>query len=258
MDEPQLEVEKVEGSTEKPGLDEVMESAFTDNVDEKPMEVDENTLNEKASTSADGAATVSVDEIISEDALSKSAGEDADDILDDSPTNIDPEESLGQVSLDKHNEHDETANTETDQLDFTERSVNFSQLNVEHEDDSNDAFNALKKSETDALQTPKEELDEVKELDGDSKDSKEVEKQDQDSEVAMDRDVDIEPMEINQPEGESNENADDTSTHAEKEVEESHAATNTADLDDDFDGENDAALSEPTADLEDLPEVPDG
>lgn len=261
MDEPQLEVENVESSTEK-GLDEVLESAFTESV-EKPMEVEDNTLNEEASTSAEVAATASAAETISEEILEKDAGEDAAATEDEAPAvDIDPDESLGPASFEKQTELDETANTEADQLDFTERSVNFSQLNVEHEDDSNDAFNALKKSETDALQTPKEESEEAKELDGDSKDSKDAEKQDQDSEfTAMDTDENVEPMDTNQPEGESNENADDPSGAGDKEIEESNVATSTADLDegnDNSDGENDAALSEPNLDTEDVPDAPEG
>lgn len=264
MDEPQLttEVENVEVGPEKPDLDEVLESAFTENDSEKPMDVDSNTLIEEASTSADIETPETVaDSNISEETAEKDVEEKAAVVVDASPANDNnPDESLDQVNFDKGGELDETGATETDQLDFTERSVNFSQLNVEHEDDdSNDAFNALKKSETDALQTPKEETEEVKDVDGDSKDSRDGEKQNQESEVTeVDPDVVVEPMDISQPEVESNVIVDDTIAPAEKEIEESHVATSTVDLDDDLDGDNEAALSEPAADTEDLPEVPDG
>lgn len=265
MDEPQLtnEVEAVEVCAEKPDLDEVLESAFIENDSEKPMDVDGNV---EASTSADiGTSETTVDNNISEDTSEKDAGEEAATVVD-APPAIDnnPEESLDHVSFDRGSELDETAPTETDQLDFTERSVNFSQLNVEHEDDSNDAFNALKKSETDALQTPKEETEEVKDVDGDSKESKDGDKPTQDSEITeVDQDATVEPMDTSELEVESNEIPDESTEHekkdekeAEKEIEESHVATDTCDLDDDLEG--DVALSEPTAENEDSSEVLDG
>lgn len=42
---------------------------------------------------------------------------------------------------------------DTSSASFTETSINISQINVTQNDDSNDAFNALKETETDALNT---------------------------------------------------------------------------------------------------------
>lgn len=167
MDEPQLtnEPENIDVNTEKSDLNEVLDSAFEANEAEKPMEVDDVNPIDEPGTSAESdiqeptIEDVKIPESIA-DPIDQEAGEDVSlpEVTEDLPN-----ETVEQVIFEKASEIDETIASEADQLDFTERSVNFSQLNVEHNDDSNDAFNALKESETDALQTPKEEVDEPKE-----------------------------------------------------------------------------------------------
>ncbi|CRK99062.1 CLUMA_CG011981, isoform B [Clunio marinus] len=68
------------------------------------------------------------------------------------------EQSMEQVMFEKTGPSLNETENENKSLDFdNETSINISQLVVDRQDDSNDAFNALKESETDALQTPKEE-----------------------------------------------------------------------------------------------------
>lgn len=52
---------------------------------------------------------------------------------------------------------DKTNASLDESLHFTEKSINFSQINADENDDSNDAFNALKETEVDVFST-KEEL----------------------------------------------------------------------------------------------------
>jgi hypothetical protein len=172
MDEPQVtsQVDETDGSAEKSDFNEVLTSAFGEEV-EKPMEVDSTTSGEEPSTSADAVVT----ELTPEDTdafavpdpvdTEQDAGQSQDVSM--SGTDTEANDTVEQVIFDKtESELDETAQSavEGDTLDFTEASINISQLNVEHNsDDSNDAFNALKESETDALETPKEEIEDPKE-----------------------------------------------------------------------------------------------
>lgn len=165
MDEPQLTSEIVEGDVVEEKND-LLEAAFEGGDSEKPMEVDNNPLDDEPSTSVSVAPPAEPEEIAepAEDRLveppQEDAGpEDAGPEVDVSMTEDQPNESVEQVIFDKPAELDETAQSEVDILDFTERSINYSQLDTAHDDDSNDAFNALKESETDALQEPKDELE---------------------------------------------------------------------------------------------------
>lgn len=180
MDEPQItdQVDNTDAISEKNDLNEVLDSAFTSDELEKPMDVDEVVLSDEPSTSAEvtlpvdvGAVEEPSTEPVEEDAgqPSEPAEEEADQSLDVSISDIpdkEPDQSVEQVIFDNTSgELDETAQSglASDALEFTEHSINISQLDVEHHDDSNDAFNALKESETDALQEPKEETSEPKE-----------------------------------------------------------------------------------------------
>lgn len=191
MDEPQItdQVDNTDAISEKNDLNEVLDSEFTSDELEKPMDVDEVGLSDEPSTSAEVALPVDVvaveepssdpveedagqpSESAEEDAgqPSEPAEEDAGQSQDVSMSDIpdkEPDQTVEQVIFDNPSgELDETAQSglASDALDFTEHSINISQLDVEHHDDSNDAFNALKESETDALQEPKEETSEPKE-----------------------------------------------------------------------------------------------
>lgn len=166
MDEPQItdQVDSTDAVAEKSDLSEVLESAFAGDESEKPMEVDEVGKSDEPGTSAEPALIEDVETI--EDTASEPVEEDAGQSQDVSMAEKEPDQSVEQVMFDNpSSDLDETAQSTiaNDTLDFTEQSINISQLNVEHHDDSNDAFNALKESETDALQEPKEETSEPKE-----------------------------------------------------------------------------------------------
>lgn len=166
MDEPQItdQVESTDAIAEKSDLSEVLDSAFAGDESEKPMEVDEVGKSDEPGTSAEAALTEDVETI--EEPASEPVEEDAGQSQDVSMADKEPDQSVEQVMFDNpSSDLDETAQSTiaNDTLDFTEQSINISQLNVEHHDDSNDAFNALKESETDALQEPKEETSEPKE-----------------------------------------------------------------------------------------------
>lgn len=175
MDEPQLTspVDDSEASVDKTNLDEVLDSPFAADEIEKAVSGEEATVESEPGTSADAlmseeaSEAVNVLEAPSAEPAIENAGQEPDlstsDIVDDHHN-----QSVEEVIFQKPNsELDDSAtpDAEQDNLDFTENSINISQLNVEHvdDDDSNDAFNALKNSEIDALQTPKEELEESKE-----------------------------------------------------------------------------------------------
>lgn len=98
------------------------------------------------------------------------------------------------VSLMDQDDVDTTAATEFDKtnasldesssLNFTEKSINFSQINADENDDSNDAFNALKETEVDVFST-KEEL--VEKTSAEEEQSEKDESVVQESEGAQDQ-----------------------------------------------------------------------
>lgn len=173
MDEPTLtsQVDEADASVEKSDLNEVLDSTIGESETEKPMEVDE----VEPSTSAEPEVTVDAVESVEEPVeatpeVEKDDTGKTDVSISEVASDEIQNETVEQINLDKAESPsdetlNETAQSETvDTLDFTEKSINISQLNVEHhDDDSNDAFNALKESEVDALQEPKEELEEPKE-----------------------------------------------------------------------------------------------
>lgn len=171
MDEPQLDTQtdEIDASTDKRDFNEVLSSAF-ENEREKLLNVDDVTMGDEPSTSTgvtseESPETIEPIEEQQVESAAEHAGQVADTSEDISMSEDQTEKAVEQVIFEKPiGELDETVHSEieTDNLEFTEHSINISQLNVEHNDDSNDAFNALKESETDALQTPKEEVDEPK------------------------------------------------------------------------------------------------
>jgi hypothetical protein len=193
MDEPTVtsQVDEADATTEKNELNEVLGSTYGSAEIEKPMEVDEVALDNEPSTSAEPDVLADVAES-TEESVNPPAEPQLDDAgkVDVSMSEDLPNDSVEQIDFDKADSVvdetlNETAQSEAiDTLDFTERSINISQLNVEHhDDDSNDAFNALKESEVDALQEPKEELEEPKE---DIEESKEAETEGETSAEAVD------------------------------------------------------------------------
>lgn len=169
MDEEPQTAEPVDATTsdDKSDLSDELKSAFGSGESEKPMDVEDVALVEEPSTSND---VIVIDQVETtrdpiEEAPSEDAGQTLDVEMSELPIEEPPDHSVEQVIFEKDDELDETtpSGLENDTLDFTERSINISQLDVEHhDDDSNDAFNALKQSETDALQEPKEEVSETK------------------------------------------------------------------------------------------------
>lgn len=238
MDEPQLteQVVETEADVAKSDINEVLSSAFGSEEIQKPINVDDAVANEEPSTSADV--------VLSEDATDnkqsteqhpvesteEDAGHPEDVTMDELAA-----DSVEQVTFGSPNNQNETVQSEIDNddnVDYTEHSINISQLNVEltHHDDSNDAFNALKQSETDALQEPKEELeqkddeqkDEEQNTATDTQENSEASGVINTDEVHVNESMEVDSAEI--PEENSNKAVGE-------EVDESHdAGTETADL----------------------------
>lgn len=270
MDEPQLtnRVEEIDESADKSDLNEALSSTLANEELEKSLNVDDVSMGDEPSTSTDAAITEEVPDTVDpiEAQAAESQQEHAGQVQDILMTDDQPEESVEQVIFEKPiGELDETAQSEieTDNLEFAEHSINISQLNVEHNDDSNDAFNALKESETDALQTPKEEIDEPKvdepEASSDLPEDEAIVAEPVESiETAQDDVQPIEPMETENTET-STEKADEASAVADTSADESHeVGTETADMDDTE--SIGAAGSESTEkpDIEEVEETPDG
>lgn len=95
-------------------------------------------------------------------------GGDLNPIIVTDETNITNEtlininQTIEQENFEKPNESFDSVSNNT--IDFGEKSVNISQINVENQDDSNDAFNALKRNETDALNELKDVITEHSEI----------------------------------------------------------------------------------------------
>lgn len=117
----------------------------------KPMEVDEfpttsaggETINEslfESNTSDDNQLM----------AGTKKAGSAEDETIPEE------DETIEEVNFDKPTE----ALDENITLDYAEKSINISQIIMEHQDDSTDAFDALKRDETDVLNEIKVEINE--------------------------------------------------------------------------------------------------
>lgn len=157
MDEPHLSTnETSEG--EKRDIDEVFDSTFTS--DQKPMEVDEDDA--FPSTSGGGCGGDGVESIPSElfeSNTSHTSDLKAPDEEAGQDTSV-ADETIEQINFEKNQDS-------IDETHYTEKSINISQIDMEHQqDDSNDAFNALKRDETDALhheETIKEETKEKSE-----------------------------------------------------------------------------------------------
>lgn len=147
MDEPQIQTAETSGS-EKQDIDEVLDAAFSsDQQLDKPMDVDESFPT--TSAAADAISESLLESSVAVESENKTGEEEAgtDDIVN---------ETIEQVNFDKVNETiDEGGANNT--LDYTERSINISQISCENQDDSNDAFDALKRDETDVLNEMKEE-----------------------------------------------------------------------------------------------------
>lgn len=192
MDEPQLtcEISEVDPVAEKSDINEILHSGFEIVKSIEGMEVDDE-ANIQPGTSSniqnvdDLTGDIETAHAISPDMLGEETNIEKDVSmaeLTSETTNVSieqvqfqspsdemdvtaqsPTDQLDVTAQSPSDELDVTAQSDIADLDFTEASVNISQLDVEnHDDDSNDAFNALKQSETDALQEPKEEQEEGK------------------------------------------------------------------------------------------------
>jgi hypothetical protein len=159
MDEPHIPTASETTAGEKRDIDQVLDSNFaSDNQLEKPMEVDEafpSTSGGGESISAElfESSAAQVSENKAED---EKAGESLEEtnIADETVSEVD--QTIEQVNFEK----DDAPIDET--LNYTEKSINISQVVMEEHDDSNDAFNALKRDEIDALheESIKEEVKE--------------------------------------------------------------------------------------------------
>lgn len=269
MDEPQVTspVEDIEPDAEKPAANEVLDSAFVSGELEKPMDVDEVNLDDEPSTSTeitslDDAGTSVEHAKDSIEPAELDADQPHDISMSEEISDEHPSQSVEQVIFDKPDtELDETAQSgiENDTLDFTERSINISQLDVEHhDDDSNDAFNALKESETDALQTPKEEND-PKELEENTEPEQETlaeskcpEKEDTEPSESVETQMETDEVE------DSADKEDEETTIADPTIEENHevGAEVGAEIDDNESLGRPESVEKP--ENEEVEEIPDG
>jgi hypothetical protein len=152
MDEPQLETAIEESESEKTNISDVFRSLTDENDLEKQMDVDEafssSAIDQSAIESTSYASPKSSAQ--EEGTVQPEAGTEPTEDISMSFGN--ENESIEQVDFSKTAEETQFEDTinNTD-VDYTEASINISQLNVEQNDDSNDAFNELKRTETDAL-----------------------------------------------------------------------------------------------------------
>lgn len=190
MDEPQIPNTNETGESEKRDIDEVLDADIAGDRPDKPMEVDE----ALPSTSGGGESAPAEllepnkEEVSETKAVEKEAGMADESIAETSTaeeTLPEHDQTIEQINFDKPNESiDET-------LNYTEKSINISQIDMEHQhDDSNDAFDALKRDEIDVL-----DAEPIKE------EAKEVEEEESKSEET--------PMETDQPSSPSNDTQDD-------------------------------------------------
>lgn len=145
MDEPHIPAAIETSEGEKPEIDEV---AFAGDQLEKPMDVDEPFPT--TSAAAEAIPEALLESNVAEDSEIKTGEEEAGNTLEE-----DVNQTIEQVNFDKDTESPEAIVNST--LDYTERSINISQIDCANQDDSNDAFNALKRDETDVLNEMKEE-----------------------------------------------------------------------------------------------------
>jgi hypothetical protein len=146
MDEPHIPTAIVSSEGEKPEIDEVLDAAFPSDQLEKPMDVDESF---PTTSSAIEPITESIIESSPTQESEVKSGEEEAGTLES-----DANQTIEQVNFEKDSEDSTIVNNT---LDYTERSINISQIDCENQDDSNDAFNALKRDETDVLNEMKEE-----------------------------------------------------------------------------------------------------
>jgi hypothetical protein len=264
MDEPQVtsQVDETDASTEKSDFNEVLSSAFGEEI-EKPMEVDPVASGDEPSTSADILAAETSTQAEEEFAAPAPVEieEDAGQALDVSMSvslGEEANESVEHVNIEKpENELDDTIQptAEGDTLDFTEASINISQLTVEHNDDSNDAFNALKESETDALGTPKEEVEDPKEPEEDPVPTT-IDAADETVEPSGDSDISMSAPVPMETEVVSEETEKEPSLEVTEETTDSlEVATETADLDID---DVEETADKPDNEEAEAEEIPDG
>ena len=202
MDEPKLTKQVIETDVDaaKSDMNEVLSSAFGNEEIEKPINVDDVVVSEEPSTSADVVLSKDATDIKQStvqhtvESTDEDAGHTEDVSMDELAV-----DSVEQVTFGSPNNQSETVQPEIDNednVDYTEHSINISQLNVEltNHDDSNDAFNALKESETDALQEPKEELEQK---DEDQKDEQNTAVDAQEN-IESSRAVNIDAVQVNE------------------------------------------------------------
>lgn len=169
MDEPQLTnpIDETDQNPEK-SYEETLVPISDGNELEKPMDVDDNVAqSDQPSTSSEHLVeSTELVDVSQQDVSMPETSESLNEPVDQTIEQVNfenPAYSLDDT-VQTTPDLDETAQSVNDTLNFTEKSINISQINVGlNDDDSNDAFNALKESEVDALHTPKEEIEEPKE-----------------------------------------------------------------------------------------------
>lgn len=166
MDEPQLSNAMEVSDEEKNNLDEVLNEAALSTADiDKPMDVDES--GDLPSTSDAHEVTNQPEE---EEKIESQNEEITDEPVDEKspvaeeeqpPASVENAEELDSTlqpeqTLNESNFDETFQSKQSESYDYTEKSINISQISVDQNNDSNDAFDALKLSESNVLDQSKE------------------------------------------------------------------------------------------------------
>lgn len=161
MDEPQITNTMDVSDTEKTNFDDVLDDASVSNENVKQMEVDETEsfpstssapviFNEASEKLEDPEESNQQPEI--EEAGSENDNQNEDSTMQQQQTDQDP-------ALDQSNFDETFQSKQSESEDYTEKSINISQISVDQNDDSNDAFDALKLSESNVLEQTKDTIE---------------------------------------------------------------------------------------------------
>ncbi|XP_070491945.1 zinc finger MYM-type protein 3 isoform X2 [Chironomus tepperi] len=209
MDEPQTTNSMDVSDTEKTSFDDLLNDASVSNENEKQMEVDETESFPSTSNAPETLSETSEKPENSEEPGQQPEIEEAGS-ENDNQNEENAEESTMQTeqdqTLDQSNFDETLQSKQNESEDYTEKSINISQISVDQNDDSNDAFDALKLSESNVLEQTKDTIGDENEPENQENENIENEENEQENSA----------IENNQNEPES-ENVDNLNIEKEKE-----------------------------------------
>lgn len=179
MDEPQISSKMDVSDADKTNLEEVLGASFDDQNLDKSMEVDSELPAPSTSTVQTEVESNTLEEKQLDDSAEKSPAQEAgmvqEEEEDDDQHQQEPNQTLEQVNFEKLDETSSNANDNT--LNYTERSINISEISMDHNADSSD-FDVLKQTEEGTAENSGtqqfESVDTPKECEDIPKDSEEV------------------------------------------------------------------------------------